>query len=84
MMSWLPIAPDFRGDLRTALDSTEPVYCLENLAALAAYRLGFLETVQLDRAYGRSDLKQAPGLLPMRFAVLASSTVDAFCHWMYA
>ena len=76
MMSWLPIAPDFRGDLRTALDSTEPVYCLENLAALAAYRLGFLETVQLDRAYGRSDLKQAPGFLPMRLAVLASSTVD--------
>ena len=76
MMSWLPIAPDFRGDLRTALDSTEPVYCLENLAALAAYRLGFLETVQLDRAYGRWDLKQAPGFLPMRLAVLASSTVD--------
>jgi len=76
MMSWLPIAPDFRGDLRTALDSTEPVYCLENLAALAAYRLGFLETVQLDRAYGRSDLKQAPGFLPMRLAILASSTVD--------
>ena len=76
MMSWLPIAPDFRGDLRTALDSTEPVYCLENLAALAAYRLGFLETVQLDRAYGRWDLKQAPGFLPMRLAILASSTVD--------
>jgi FkbH-like protein len=76
MMSWLPIAPDFRGDLSTALDSTEPVDCLENLAALAAYRLGFLQTVQLDRACGRLDLKQAPGFLPMRLAVLASSTVD--------
>jgi FkbH-like protein len=76
MMSWLPIAPDFRGDLRTALDSTEPVDCLENLAALAVYRLGFLETVQLDRACGRLDLKQAPGFLQMRLAVLASSTVD--------
>jgi FkbH-like protein len=76
MMSWLPIAADFRGDLRAAFDNAEPVDCLENLAALAAYRLGFLETLQLDRAYSRLGLKEAPGFLPMRLAVLASSTVD--------
>src|SRR5271170_4251759 len=75
-MNWLPIAPDFRGDLRAALDSAKPTDCLENLASLAAYRLGFLETVQLDRAFGRLGLKEAPGFLPIRLAVLASSTVD--------
>src|SRR5208282_6837547 len=76
MMSWLPIAPDFRGDLRAALDSTKPTDCLENLASLAAYRLGFLETVQLDRAFGQLGLREAPGFSPIRLAVLGSSTVD--------
>jgi FkbH-like protein len=76
MMSWLPTAPDFRGDLRAALKTTDPTDCLEKLASLAAYQLGFLETVQLDRALGRLGLKEAPGFLPIRLAVLASSTVD--------
>jgi FkbH-like protein len=76
MMSWLPIAPDFRGDLAAALDGGEPTDCLENLASLASYRLGFLETVQLDRALGQLNLKEALGFLPIRFAVLASSTTD--------
>ena len=76
MLSWLPIARDFRGELRAALDSANPGDCLEKLASLAAYRLGFLETVQLDRAFGRLGLKEAPGFLPIRLAVLASSTVD--------
>lgn len=76
MMSWLPIAPDFRGDLRAALNTTDPTDCIEKLASLAAYQLGFLETVQLDRALGRLGLKEAPGFLPIRLAVLASSTVD--------
>jgi FkbH-like protein len=76
MMSWLPIAPDFREDLRAATDGTKLANCLENLATLAAHRLGFLETVQLDRAFGRLGLKEAPGFLPIRLAVLASATVD--------
>jgi FkbH-like protein len=76
MMSWLPVAPDFRGDLRATLKTANPTDCLESLASLAAYRLGFLETVQLDGALGRLGLKEAPGFLPIRLAVLASSTVD--------
>jgi FkbH-like protein len=76
MMSWLPIAPDFRRDLRGALDATKPTDCLENLASLASFRLGFLETIQLDRGFGRLGLKEAPGFLPVRLAVLASSTID--------
>ena len=75
-MSWLPIARDFRGGLRAALDRASPTECLESLAALAAHRIGFLETVQLDRALGRLGLKEAPGFSPIRFALLTSSTVD--------
>ena len=55
MLSWLPIARDFRGELRAALDSANPVDCLEKLASLAAHRLGYLETIQLERALGRLD-----------------------------
>jgi len=75
IMSWLPIAPDFREDLRTALDNKR-IDCVETLAALAGHRLGFLETVQLDRALAELGLKEAPGFVPIRLAVLASSTVD--------
>ena len=53
IMSWLPAAPDFRADLRVALESPDPTDCLERLASLAQYRLGYLETLQLDRALGR-------------------------------
>src|SRR6266849_1069744 len=76
IMTWLPIAPDFRSDLRAALDTPRPTECLERLASLASFRLGFLEMVQLDRALGRLGVKEAPGFLPIRLAVLASSTVD--------
>jgi FkbH-like protein len=75
-MSWLPTARDFRDDLRAALNQAKPSDGLERLAALAAHRLGFLETVQLDRALARLDLKEAPGFAPIRLAILASSTVD--------
>jgi FkbH-like protein len=76
IMSWLPIAPNFRDDLRAALDQAKPSDALERLAALAGHRLGFLETVQLDRALARLDLKEAVGFQPLRLAILASSTID--------
>jgi FkbH-like protein len=76
MMSWLPIASDFRGDLHAALETAKLTDRLEKLVSLAIYRLGFLETIQLDRAFGQLGLKEAPGFLPIRLAVLASSTVD--------
>jgi FkbH-like protein len=75
-MSWLPLAPSFRGDLCAALETAKPTERLERLASLAAYRLGFLETVQLDRAFGQLDLKEAPGFSSVRLAILGSSTVD--------
>lgn len=75
-MSWLPIVRDFRRELRAALGGANPTDCLENLSSLAAHQLGFLETIQLDRAVGRLGLKEAPDFLSIRLAVLASSTVD--------
>ena len=75
-MSWLPVASDFRSDLRAALDQAKPTDRLEGLAALAGHRLGFLETVQLDRALARLDVKEASGFQTVRLAILSSSTVD--------
>src|SRR5271167_3921459 len=76
MMNWLPIAGDFREDLHAALARATPADGLEGLASLAGHRLGFLETVQLDRALGRIGLKDATGFQALRLAILASSTVD--------
>lgn len=76
MMNWLPVAPDFRGDLRAALGIPGPADCLAKLASLASYRLGFLETIQLDRALERLRLNEAPGFSAVRLAILSSSTVD--------
>jgi FkbH-like protein len=75
-MSWLPIPGDFRADLRAALDQPQPTDGCEHLSALAAHRLGFLETVQVDKALARLNLKEAPGFQPVKLAILSSSTVD--------
>jgi FkbH-like protein len=75
-MSWLPTAPDFRARLRAALDTANPGDRLQNFVSLAGCHLGFLETIQLDRACAQLALKEAPGFAPVRLAVLASSTVD--------
>jgi FkbH-like protein len=76
MMRWLPVAPDFRADLGEALKSPNPTDSLEKLASLAQYRIGYLETLQLDRALSRLTLKPQTGFATVRLAILASSTVD--------
>lgn len=76
IMSWLPPARDFRAHLHAALGIVSASERLERFAALAGQRLGFLETVQLDRALTNVDTVQALGFLPIRLAILASSTVD--------
>ena len=75
-MTWLPIAPDFRVDLGAALKSPDPTDQLENLASLAQYQLGYLETLQLDRALGQLTLEPPPDFATVRLAVLSSSTVN--------
>jgi FkbH-like protein len=75
-MDWLPLTSNFRGDLHAALETAKPTERLEKLASLAAYRLGFLETVQLDRAFGQLDIKEAHGFSSIRLAILGASTID--------
>jgi FkbH-like protein len=75
-MNWLPIVADFRVDLGVALESPEPTDCLEKLAYLAQHRLGYVETLQLDRALDRLTLEPGSGFATARLAVLASSTVN--------
>jgi FkbH-like protein len=74
-MSWLPIAPDFPVNLGVALESS-PTDRLEKLALLAQYRLGYLETLQLDRALGQLILEPGSGFAVVRLAVLSSSTIN--------
>ena len=76
MMDWLPVAPDFRAHLRAALGTPGANDCVAKLASLAGYRLGFLETIQLDRALERLRLNEASGFSSVRLAILSSSTVD--------
>jgi hypothetical protein len=76
MLSWLPTARDFRGELRAVLDSPNPGDCLEKLASLAAYRLGFLETVQLERALGRLGLEEEQGIVRNIMILRTSWRVD--------
>jgi FkbH-like protein len=74
---WLPLAPNFRRDLRDILQTTNATERLEKLTYLAGHRLGLVETVQLDRAFALLKLKQARGgFLPIRLALLSSSTID--------
>lgn len=76
MLGWLPAPSDFRGDLRAAIEAPRPAERLNRLAALAGHRLGFLETLQLDRALGRLVGEPATGFTTVRLAMLGSSTVD--------
>ena len=49
---------------------------VEKLAALAQHRLGFLETIQLDRAVGPAGAESPQGFSSIRLAILSSATVD--------
>ena len=75
-MDWLPPPSDFRGLLRAALEAPPSGERLEKLAFLAQHRLGFLETIQLERALGKLTPEPSSGFSMVRLAILASSTVD--------
>jgi FkbH-like protein len=72
---WLPNALDFPRDLRAALE-LNPSGCLEQLTALAQYRLDFQQTLQLGQAFDRLTSAPHPSLQSVRIAILASSTID--------
>jgi len=75
-VQWLPPALKFRDELRVAQTIEPPANRLERLTALSQYRLGYIETVQLDRALGSIAAQPQSSYATIRLAVLASSTVD--------
>src|SRR5258706_238589 len=68
--------PDFRLQLQIALAGSDAHARLDGLARLAQSRLGFTETIQLDRALARGVAETVEGYAPVRLAVLSSSTID--------
>jgi FkbH-like protein len=74
-MKWLPEIEDFQRTLASALCIDAPQARIERLASLAGYRLGILETLQLDRALGRvgSELDGFPSL---RLAIIGSAALN--------
>jgi FkbH-like protein len=75
-MLWLPVATDFRAELRAARAAASPAERLDGLAALAQHRLNYLETLTLDRVLGEFDADLRSAMPAARLALLASSTVD--------
>ncbi|MDH5537709.1 MAG: HAD-IIIC family phosphatase, partial [Betaproteobacteria bacterium] len=67
---------DFRLQLQAALAQTDSRVRLDSLARLAHSRLGFIETIQLDRALVRSAAESIDGYARVRLAVLSSNTID--------
>ncbi|TXH56369.1 MAG: HAD-IIIC family phosphatase [Burkholderiaceae bacterium] len=68
--------PDFSQRLRDARAATDPNDRVEQLAALAQFQLGFLETIQLDNALKRAVESTPAGYSRIRLALLGSCTHD--------
>jgi FkbH-like protein len=75
-LHWLPLPSDFRRQLKSVGAIADPAQRLEGLAALSQFRLGFLETIQLDSALKAAGTAAVPGFTPLRLALLASATID--------
>jgi FkbH-like protein len=75
MLSWLPPPKDFQARLRAAAQILDPAQRLDHLSRLAHYRLGLLETIQLDRALGDLKVETSLAFSSVKVAILASSTV---------
>lgn len=75
-MNWLPVASDFRARLRAAAALADAGERVASLAALARHRLGYLETIQLDRALGAAARTPIEGYARIRLALLSACTVD--------
>jgi FkbH-like protein len=78
-LHWLPVARDFRYDLKAALEIQSPAERVRKLASIAQYRLGFLETLQLDRALASLPSDADTGFARVRLALIGSSTLDHLC-----
>lgn len=67
---------DFRVQLQAAVAETAVCARLDGLSRLAQSRLGFVETLQLDRALERSVPASIEGYARVRLAVLSANTID--------
>jgi FkbH-like protein len=67
---------DFRLQMRAASAETDTRARLDALARLAQSRLGFIETIQLDRVLVRSSAESIDGYARVRLAVLSTNTID--------
>jgi FkbH-like protein len=68
---------DFRTALRQAVAVEDARARLDRLARLAdSPALGFVETLQLDRVLGSAPAAAVDGYVPVRLALLSSSTID--------
>jgi len=77
-MHWLHRPADFRQSLKSALATAQPAERLQQLAALAQHRIGFVETIQLDNALKSVATGEQAGIgfTRIRLAILSSSTID--------
>jgi FkbH-like protein len=75
-MEWLPTIEDFRPILRSVGSLGQPQERIEKLAWLAGHKLGFVETLQLDRALGETGLTQAEGFTSLCVALIGSATLQ--------
>jgi FkbH-like protein len=75
-MKWLPKIDDFRSTLGSAISCDAANAQIERLAFLAGHRLGFLETVQLDRALGQVGFIGIDCFTPLRLALIGSATLN--------
>jgi len=71
-----PSPSSFAQDLRAARALADPNEQAKRLTDLSLRPLSFLETIQLDGAYGRATSAAAPTLPRVRIALLGSSTLD--------
>lgn len=67
---------DFRLRVQAALGNEDPRARFEGLARLAQSQLGFVETIQLDKALARGPADSVEGYARVRLAVLSANTID--------
>ena len=76
MLDWLPSPLDFTAQLRDAVRAGSTTEGIGRLIALSQCRLGFLETIQLNRAMDAISPQASETLPHDRLAILGSATVD--------
>jgi len=77
MLDWLvPPPSDFAAQLRAGSQAAAPRERVEQLIALAQYRLDFLQTIQLNRAMDAIGPKVGEILPRERVALVGSATLD--------